>query len=190
MRLILDYYYLFLLCPCVCVCVSNQSCSAHLVSSRHTGARLTMKDWRGIRPPVDATMVGRVILAPKPTSPPPRRRWSSRKSKSSRNRKQRRRLSRFAYFYDLWSYDDLFDDDLYTVGRATQQQQRTPVQNVYFFQKGMNKGLPFFKVKALFYNKGVKCFSFFSHNGRQILQSGPADQTCRRCLPALPTIHC
>lgn len=131
----------------LCMCFSNQSCPAHLVSSHHTGSRLIMKDWHGIRPPVDATMVGRVILSPKPTSPPPRRRWSNRKRKPGRNRKQRRRQSRFVYFYDLWSYEDLFDDDFYTGGRATQQHQRMPVQNVYFFKKGMDIGLIFYFFK-------------------------------------------
>lgn len=150
-------------CVLVCVCFSNQSFSAHLVSSHPVGSRLTMKDWHGISPPVDAAMVGRVTLAPKPTSAPPRRRWSNRKRKHSRSRKQRRRQSRFVYFYDLWSYDDLFDDDVYTDGRATQQQQQsTPVQNVYFFKKGMRTGLHFFKVKALFNNIYLRqIFAYF-----------------------------
>lgn len=148
MRLILEYYLFSSVS--LCACISNSSCIAHLVSSHLAGSRLTMQDWRGIRPPVDATMVGRVILAPQPTSPPPRRRWSSRKRKPSRNRKQRRRQSRFVYFDDLWGYEDLFDYDFYTDGRTTQQHQSTPVQNVYFFKKGMNGGLSFPKKKHYF----------------------------------------
>uniref|UniRef100_H3BYW3 Vitronectin b n=1 Tax=Tetraodon nigroviridis TaxID=99883 RepID=H3BYW3_TETNG len=96
-----------------------------LVSSRETGV--------ASRGPVDATMVGRVMLAPTPTSPPPRRKWSNRKRKAGRNRKQRRRQSRFVYFYDLWSYDDLFDDDFHT-DVAHSSTSSTPVQNVYFFK--------------------------------------------------------
>lgn len=84
-------------------------------------------------------MVGKVFLGPKPTSPPPRRR-TSRRRKPSRRRAQRRRQSRFVYFYDLWDYDD-WSDDYFTGGTAMQQPQSTPVQNVYFFVKGMDKEL-------------------------------------------------
>lgn len=130
-----------LLCPCVCF--SNQRCLAYLVSSPHTGSRLTMQDWHGIRPPVDATMVGRVIPARKATSTPRRGRWGSRKKKPSR--KQRRRQSRFVDLEDFWGYDDSIDDYLESVGTARPQHQSTPVQNVYFFKKGMNKGPNFSK---------------------------------------------
>lgn len=124
---------------CLCVCLSNPCCPAHLVGSRDTASRLISRNWHGITPPVDATMVGRVFLGPKPTPPPPTRRRSNRRRKPSRKRSQRRRQSRFLYD-DFWGYDDLFDMfdiDYYTDKTETQQHQNTPIQNVYFFKKGM-----------------------------------------------------
>ncbi|XP_003971087.1 vitronectin b [Takifugu rubripes] len=103
------------------------------VSSHHLGPRQTSQDW-GIRPPVDAAMVGKVFLGPKPTSPPPARRRSNRRRKPSRRRTQRRRQSRFVYLYDLWDYDYWFGD-YSTEGTTKQKHQSTPVQNVYFFMK-------------------------------------------------------
>lgn len=113
------------------------------VSSHHTGARYISRDWQGIRTPVDATMVGRVYLSPKPTpsSPPPSMRRGSRKRRPSRRRGHRGRHSRHVLFDDLWGYDDWFDfsdySDLFDE-RTTVEQKSTPVQNVYFFKKGMN----------------------------------------------------
>lgn len=129
----------------VSLCGSNQCGPTYLVSSHHLGPRQTSQDWRGIRPPVDAAMVGKVFLGPKPTSPPPARRRSNRRRKPSRTRAQRRRQSRFVYFYDLWDDDDDWSDDYSTGGTAMQQHQSTPVQNVYFFMKGMDKELHFLK---------------------------------------------
>ncbi|XP_068572214.1 vitronectin b [Cebidichthys violaceus] len=109
-------------------------------SSHQTGPRFTSRDWQGIRPPVDAAMVGRVYLSPKPTpsSPPPARRRSSRRRKPSKKRAQRRRQTRHTLLDDLWGYDDWFDysdySDIFDEPPA-QESKSTPVQNVYFFKK-------------------------------------------------------
>uniref|UniRef100_A0A673BTZ6 Vitronectin-like n=1 Tax=Sphaeramia orbicularis TaxID=375764 RepID=A0A673BTZ6_9TELE len=108
-------------------------------SGKTQGPRLISRNWVGISPPVDATMVGRVHLTPKPSpSPPPVMKRSSRKRKPS---KKRGRHSRHSLLDDLWSMDDLFDFSDYIDYRdftslSTQHQyQPTPVQNVYFFKK-------------------------------------------------------
>lgn len=104
------------------------------------GPRFTSRDWQGIKPPVDAAMVGRVSLNPKPTSPPPMRRRSQRRRKPSKNRAQRGRQKRYVLFDDLLGYDDLFDydDRDIVVETPTRQDKSTPIQNVYFFKRGMN----------------------------------------------------
>ncbi|XP_042355293.1 vitronectin b [Plectropomus leopardus] len=110
------------------------------ISSPHTGPRFTSRDWQGIIPPVDAAMVGRVYLSPKPTPSSPRqtRRRSSWRGRPSKKRAQRRRLSRHVLFDDLWGYDDLFDysdySDIFSE-TTTQEHKSTPVQNVYFFKR-------------------------------------------------------
>lgn len=113
------------------------------LSSHHTGARFTSRDWQGIRPPVDAAMVGQVYLSPKPTppSPPPSRRGSNRRRRPSKKR-GRRRQSRHTLL-DLWGYDDWFDFSDYSdysdysdiIESTTQEHKSTPVQNVYFFKR-------------------------------------------------------
>ncbi|GAA6219851.1 vitronectin-like isoform X2 [Lates japonicus] len=109
-------------------------------SSRDTGPRLISRDWQGIRPPVDAAMVGRVYLSPKPTpsSPPPTRRRGSQRRRPSKRRGQRGRQSRSLIFDDLWGFDDWFDYSDYstiTDESATPEYKSTPVQNVYFFKR-------------------------------------------------------
>lgn len=121
------------------VCVSNffVPCS---VSSDRTGPRYTSRDWQGIRSPVDAAMVGRIHLSPKPTPPPPARRRSSRRRKPTKKRGRKTRH----VFDDLFGLDDLFDYSDYSdysdimVESATRTQEYTPVQNVYFFKRGEN----------------------------------------------------
>uniref|UniRef100_UPI0037E857A8 vitronectin b n=1 Tax=Semicossyphus pulcher TaxID=241346 RepID=UPI0037E857A8 len=106
-------------------------------SGKHTGARLTSRDWHGIRPPVDAAMVGRVYLSPKPTPSSPPMRRKNRKMKPSKRRRHGRRFSRHV-FDDFWGYDDWFDYDHYSdilEESTTQEHKSTPVQNVYFFKR-------------------------------------------------------
>lgn len=104
------------------------------------GPRLTSRDWRGIRAPIDAAIVGRVHLTPKPTPPPARRRSSPRR-RTHRRRSQRRRQSRQVLFDDLFGFDDFW---LYDSGDISdyipppaEDLKRTPMQNVYFFKKGL-----------------------------------------------------
>uniref|UniRef100_A0A3Q0SDJ9 Vitronectin n=1 Tax=Amphilophus citrinellus TaxID=61819 RepID=A0A3Q0SDJ9_AMPCI len=102
------------------------------ISSPH----FTSRDWRGIRPPVDAAIVGRVYISPKPTSAPTAKKWKSRRKRPSRRRGQRRRQSH--HLDDFWFYDDLFDLSDYSDSSEehnVQEYQSTPVQNVYFFQR-------------------------------------------------------
>ncbi|XP_041864263.1 vitronectin b isoform X2 [Melanotaenia boesemani] len=109
-------------------------------SSHNVGPHYISRGWQGIRPPVDAAMVGRVYLTPKPTSPPPpARRKSSRRRRPSRRRgRQQRRQSRYV-FDDLWLHGDWFDfgedySDI-TDESTTPEFKSTPVQNVYFFKR-------------------------------------------------------
>lgn len=106
-------------------------------TSHNAGPRNINRDWQGVRPPIDAAMVGRVYLTPKPTSSPPsaRRQSSKRRRPSRRRGGQRRRQSRYV-FDDLWLYGDWLDfGDDYSdiIDEATTPS--TPVQNVYFFKR-------------------------------------------------------
>ncbi|KAM7398206.1 hypothetical protein PAMA_006213 [Pampus argenteus] len=110
--------------------------------SHHTGPHFISSKWVGIRPPVDAAMVGPIYLSPKPTQSPPARRRSSKRRRPSRKRAQKGRRSR-DLFDDLWSYDNVgFDYNIYSdysdMPSPTHEDKRTPVQNVYFFKRGMN----------------------------------------------------
>ncbi|XP_017276753.1 vitronectin b [Kryptolebias marmoratus] len=105
-------------------------------SSPDVGPRFISRDWYGIRAPVDAAMVGRVHLSPRPT-PPGRRRNSRRRRPSKRRGSHRRRQSRHI-FDDLWLYDwlELVEDYSDVVDETTVQDHKsTPVQNVYFFMR-------------------------------------------------------
>lgn len=106
-----------------------------------TSPQLTIMDWQGITPPLDAALVGKVSLGPKPTRSPPlaRRRGRGRRRRPSKKRgPQRRRQSRYV-FDDLWFYDDLFDPGLdysdVTEVATVQDYRSTPIQNVYFFKR-------------------------------------------------------
>ncbi|KAM4545842.1 vitronectin b [Odontesthes bonariensis] len=110
-------------------------------TSPNPGPRLISRDWQGIRPPVDAAVVGRVRVTPQPTppSPPAGRRLSRRRKRPSKRRgnRQRARQGR-SVFDDLWLYDDWFDlvEDYSDITEETtnQGEKSTPVQNVYFFK--------------------------------------------------------
>ncbi|XP_005452711.1 vitronectin b isoform X1 [Oreochromis niloticus] len=104
------------------------------VTSSQTGPRLISRDWWGIRPVIDAAIVGRVYTTPKPTSPPIAKKWKSRRKRPSKRRGQRRRQSRHAdfWFYDLFDIGDYSDSSEEII---MQEYQSTPVQNVYFFKK-------------------------------------------------------
>lgn len=142
-------WVLLLLCR-VCGIKSHitPSTPSHLIPARHSvgspftsvGPRLTSRDWRGIRPPIDAAIVGRVHLTPKPT-PRPARRRSSQRRRTSRRRSQRRRQSRQVLFDDLFGFNDylLYDsgDISDYIPLQAEDVKMTPMQNVYFFKKGL-----------------------------------------------------
>ncbi|KAF3705692.1 Vitronectin [Channa argus] len=98
------------------------------------GPHFISGDWYGIDPPIDAAMVGRVYVAPKPT-PSSRSRASRRRKRPSKKRGQRRRQSRQTLLDDYWNYDwsDLIDYTDFSDDSTTNKP--TPVQNVYFFQR-------------------------------------------------------
>ncbi|XP_076024714.1 vitronectin b [Genypterus blacodes] len=109
---------------------------------QHRGPRFINRDWMGIKPPVDATMVGRVHLSPKPTEAPPPavRRRGSRRRRPSRKHKQRGRHTRFVYdLFDDWlgDYSDYSDysDNAYEDPVTEAPSKNMPVQNVYFFKR-------------------------------------------------------
>ncbi|CAL1573156.1 unnamed protein product [Knipowitschia caucasica] len=116
-------------------------------SSITRGPRLISQDWAGLSYPVDAAMVGRVKLAPKPTPRPATK--GSRYKKRRQNKRRNSRKTRHALFGDIFDgiLDDLFDYEEYTdypdlsssiqtYQAQLQQVKPTPVQNVYFFKKG------------------------------------------------------
>ncbi|XP_029375834.1 vitronectin b [Echeneis naucrates] len=113
----------------------------HSTSDHIPGPRFISRDWQGIRPPVDAAMVGRVrvIQNPKPTPPaPPARKRGNRKRRPSKRNRQRGRQRRHLLFIDLWGFDNWYDYGDYSdiFAETTRQEQKSiPVQNVYFFKR-------------------------------------------------------
>ncbi|XP_056449947.1 vitronectin b [Gadus chalcogrammus] len=127
------------------------------------GPRLISSDWLGIKPPIDAAMVGRLYLSPKstPTTPVVRPSGGRRGSKKRRGRGHRRRSRQrgrhsrsvmpdfYSYFQGAFYGDlssdnygsDYFSSDYYAnnYGAATTTAppglESLPVQNVYFFKK-------------------------------------------------------
>ncbi|XP_072301881.1 vitronectin b [Eucyclogobius newberryi] len=120
-------------------------------SSAPSGPRLISQDWVGLSYPVDAAMVGRVKLTPKPTPPPVTVAKRHGYKKRRPNKKRGSRRTRHAFIDEL--FDGLFDDLLdysdyldYTDHSSAKHQapprqeqtkpvQTKPVQNVYFFKK-------------------------------------------------------
>ncbi|NP_001117903.1 vitronectin b precursor [Oncorhynchus mykiss] len=110
------------------------------------GPRFINKDWVGIKSPIDAAMVGRLYISPKPApspSPTPRRRANRWRKDRRRGQRGRARQSRSAYFEDFFlddhdwmgggfTYDSDYSD--YTPTHTTHD-KTLPVQNVYFFKK-------------------------------------------------------
>ncbi|KAM4620962.1 vitronectin b [Polymixia lowei] len=114
----------------------------------HKGPRFISRDWVGIKPPVNAAMVGRIYVSPKVTpSPPraPRGRRPSRRRRPGRRHGQRGRHSRSLFFEDWWSYDDFTTDfsDISDISdysdlsdeAPTEPYRSMPVQNVFFFKR-------------------------------------------------------
>lgn len=106
----------------------------HPVNIEPIGPLKINEHWRGFRAPVDAAILGRAHVSPKPTqaSPQPPTRRPSRRRKPSRRGKKGGRYRRYSLFDDLLGNDDWFDS--YT----NLHEKSTPAQKVYFFKGGMN----------------------------------------------------
>lgn len=114
------------------------------VSSDSVRPQFISRDWLGVRPPVDAAMVGKVYLSSSPTaSPPPARRRSNRRRRPSKRRGWHQRRQSRDVFDDLWLHE-WFDlsDDYSGVTDETTAQDYSPFQNVYFFIRGTDMSFP------------------------------------------------
>ncbi|XP_030639191.1 vitronectin b isoform X1 [Chanos chanos] len=127
----------------------------------HKGPRFISKDWVGIKPPVDAAMVGRLYMSPVP-SPTPETDSGPIRRPARRRRKGRRRKSRSPFWDFVLDYEDgyhgarsrkkgqkkgrgkrpetlyeydLFPDSLEYTDMDLPQEKAMPVQNVYFFKR-------------------------------------------------------
>ncbi|CAL8265668.1 unnamed protein product [Merluccius merluccius] len=110
------------------------------------GSRLISGDWLGIKPPVDATMVGRLYLSPKATPTPPKacppggRRVHSKRRGKGRRQRGRKSRSTLYFLMDIFDYGDDYgddygsDDDVATDALPGLASIGVPVQNVYFFK--------------------------------------------------------
>ncbi|TRY57287.1 hypothetical protein DNTS_008884 [Danionella cerebrum] len=129
------------------------------VQGHHKGPRFISKDWIGIKPPVDAAMVGRLYVNPAPecpTSPS----TGGRSGRKRKNQGKGARTSRDLFWEDIGlDYEEryygaekksksqrkgrgrlpsLFDfgfDPIDLTNEEVFQEKPTPVQNVYFFKK-------------------------------------------------------
>ncbi|XP_062342154.1 vitronectin b [Osmerus eperlanus] len=117
------------------------------LEGHHKGPHFISKDWVGIKPPVDAAMVGRLYVSPKPgpsssPEPPYVRRRPNRKRGPKRRKNKRGRHSRsllddlFSLLYDeRTEFDHQYTYDDYSNYDTTMLEKSMPVQNVYFFKK-------------------------------------------------------
>lgn len=152
-------------------------------SSYNIQPRFISRDWTGIRPPIDATMVGKVYLTPKPTaSPPPVRRRNSRKRRPSKRRGSHRRRQSRHVFDDLWLYNDWLSYDYSDVTDETtvQDYRSTPVQNVYFFIRGMF----LLNINQAAFQKNISSF-FFSDSWPQ---TSTTEWLCRQSVWTSPAL--
>ncbi|KAI7795883.1 Vtnb protein [Triplophysa rosa] len=126
----------------------------------HKGPRFISKDWVGIKPPVDAAMVGRLYLSPGPSSSPSTGHGRDRTSRRKKGRGRGSRVSRSLFWEDFGldyeeryfgaesrgknkkkgrgkrpSFFDMSYDSEDYLDLEVVQEKATPVQNVYFFKK-------------------------------------------------------
>lgn len=128
------------------------------LDGHHKGPRFISKDWVGIKPPVDAVMVGRLYMNSKPTTAPSAKKGRGRRRQRGRSKK-RTRESR-SILWDFWGdfgldYEERYDGATrpkkergrrpqtftdydyieYADYEAEVQEKAMPAQNVYFFKK-------------------------------------------------------
>uniref|UniRef100_A0A9J7ZYI5 Vitronectin b n=1 Tax=Cyprinus carpio carpio TaxID=630221 RepID=A0A9J7ZYI5_CYPCA len=130
------------------------------IHGHHKGPRLISKDWIGMKPPIDAAMVGRLYVSPGPSPSPATGLSRGRTGRRKKTRGRGVRVSRSLFWEDFgldyeeryygaekrgkkqkkgrgrrpfW-FDMSYDPDDY-IDMEIVQEKATPVQNVYFFKK-------------------------------------------------------
>lgn len=138
----------------------------HSVNTEPIGPRKINEYWHGFRAPVDAAILGRAHIRPKPTqaSPQPPRRRPSRRRRPSQRGKKGGRYRRQSLLDDLLGNDDWFDSPITNL----HEQKSTPAQKVYFFKGGMNTWSCFPEVRLWKYllenrNASLSASSFNSY---------------------------
>lgn len=81
----------------------------HPVQGHHKGPRFISKDWVGIKPPIDAAMVGRLYVNPGPSPSPARSLSRGRPGRRKKTRGRGARVSRSLFWEDFGlDYEERF----------------------------------------------------------------------------------
>ncbi|XP_016130408.1 vitronectin-like [Sinocyclocheilus grahami] len=131
------------------------------IQGHHKGPRFISKDWIGIKPPIDAAMVGRLYVSPGPSPSPATSLSRGRTRQRKKTRGRGARVSRSLFWEDFGLdyeeryygaekrgknqkkgrgrrpslFDMSYDPDDYIDHVEIVQEKATPVQNVFFFKK-------------------------------------------------------
>uniref|UniRef100_A0A672T2F9 Vitronectin b n=1 Tax=Sinocyclocheilus grahami TaxID=75366 RepID=A0A672T2F9_SINGR len=115
------------------------------IQGHHKGPRFISKDWIGIKPPIDAAMVGRLYVSPGPSPSPATSLSRGRTRQRKKTRGRGARVSRSLFWEDFGlDYEErcidymskcVYDPDDYIDHVEIVQEKATPVQNVFFFKK-------------------------------------------------------
>ncbi len=81
----------------------------HPVQGHHKGPRFISKDWIGIKPPIDAAMVGRLYVSPGPSPSPATSLSRGRTGRRKKTRGRGARVSRSLFWEDFGlDYEERF----------------------------------------------------------------------------------
>uniref|UniRef100_A0A671P7A7 Vitronectin-like n=1 Tax=Sinocyclocheilus anshuiensis TaxID=1608454 RepID=A0A671P7A7_9TELE len=131
------------------------------IQGHHKGPRFISKDWIGIKPPIDAAMVGRLYVSPGPSPSPATSLSRGRTGQRKKTRGRGARVSHSLFWEDFGLdyeeryygaekhgknqkkgrgrrpslFDMSYDPDDYIDHVEIVQEKATPVQNVFFFKK-------------------------------------------------------
>ncbi|XP_048021169.1 vitronectin-like [Megalobrama amblycephala] len=130
------------------------------IQGHHKGPRFISKDWVGIKPPIDAAMVGRLYVNPGPSPSPASSLSRGRPGRRKKTWGRGARVSRSLFWEDFGldyeeryygaekrgknqkkgrgrrpSFFDVSYDPTDYIDVEVVQEKATPVQNVYFFKK-------------------------------------------------------
>ncbi|KTF93365.1 hypothetical protein cypCar_00027348 [Cyprinus carpio] len=131
------------------------------IQGDHKGPRFISKDWIGIKPPIDAAMVGRLYVNPGPSPSPATSLSRGRTGRRKKTRGRGARVSRSLFWEDFGLdyeeryygaekrgkkqkkgrgrrpslFDMSYDSDDYIDHVEIVQEKAKPVQNVFFFKK-------------------------------------------------------